>query len=402
MSLDALVFDMDGTLLDTNPAHVEAWVEGLGRHGYTIPADRIGPEIGKGGDQLLPTILGERAAEEEGEEIRASVGEAFRRIAKARRFRLFDRVEELLDTLRRRGLKLALATSAKEDDLGAIMESAGTDLRRHFDAVVTKSDVEASKPQPDVVRAAVRKLGLSPAQCAMVGDTPFDATAARRAGVVTLGVLCGGVVEPETMRGRLVAAGARGSWRDPAHLLDDLDAALHTASPARARLDQALQERLMREALAVAREGAAAGEVPFGSVLADGDGRVVARAHNEAARSGNRTAHAEMVAFARAAGRVAPDACDLILVSTAEPCVMCTGAAMVGGVDTVLYGAHAPGNGGAERVTPPSIETGIMPRLVGDVLEEECRALLEEWAAANAGRPEAGEVRALLDGRRDA
>ena len=402
MPLDAVIFDMDGTLLDTNPAHVDAWVEGLAEHGFDIPGDRIGPEIGKGGDQLLPTILGERTAEERGEEIRASVGEAFRRIATARRFRVFDGAEALLDELRRRGLKLALATSAKEDDLDAIMESAGRDLREHFDAVVTKSDVEASKPRPDVVLAAVDKLQLSPAQCAMVGDTPFDATAARRAGVVTLGVLCGGLVEPDVMRGRLVAAGARGAWRDPAHLLADLDAALRTAAPARARLDRALQERLMREAIAAAREGAAAGEVPFGSLLADGDGRVLARAHNEATGSGNRTAHAEMVAFARAAGRVAPDACDLILVATAEPCVMCTGAAMVSGVDTVLYGASAPGNGGAERVTPPSTENGVMPRLVGGVLGEECRELLEEWVAENGSRPEAAQVRALLDGARDA
>lgn len=403
MPLDALVFDMDGTLLDTNPSHVESWVQGLAEHGYDIPADRIGPEIGKGGDLLLPTLLGDATAEREGEAIRAAVSARFAALARERRFRLFDGVEPLLDALRARGLQLALATSAGEDDLDVIMESAGVDLRARFDAVTTKSDVEASKPCPDVVRAAVQKLGLSPAQCAMVGDTPFDAAAARRAGVVALGVLCGGLVEPEAQRARLRAAGARRSWRDPAHLHRELDDALRLAAPARVRLDAATQERLMREALAVAHDGLAAGAVPFGCVVADGEGRVVARAHNEVeGRGGDRTAHAEVLALARAAGRVAPDGRDLILVATAEPCVMCTGAAMVCGVDVVIFGTSTPGNGGLERVTPPTTGQSTSPRFVGGVLGDEGRALLEAWVAGHEDVPQAREIRDLLEGPRDA
>ena len=396
MSLDALIFDLDGTLLDTNATHVDAWVHGLGEHGYRFSRERVGPEIGKGGDILLPTLLGESAAERDGEAVRKSVSSEFRRLAKERRFRIFDRAEELLRVLRSRGLRLALATSAAQDDLEMMMESAGTDLRERFDAVVTKSDVESSKPEPDVVLAAARKLALSPAQCAMVGDTPYDATAARRAGVVTLGVCTSGLADPDTLRQRLMSAGARRVWRDTAHLLDDLDEALRVASPSRVRLTCAQQESLMREALAVARDGMDHGEAPIGSVIVDGGGAIIARAYNEMQGSGNRTAHAEIVAFARAAGKTSIEADDLLLVSTLEPCVMCTGAAMIGGVDTILFGLRAPADNGSSRVTPPESPESRMPRIVGDILADESRALFEEWLRRGPGEPGERYGRQLL------
>ncbi len=397
MALDALIFDMDGTLLDTNGAHVRAWSEGLAAHGFQIPDDRIAPEIGKGGDLLLPTLIGERAEAERGDAVRTTVKEAFQRIAAAERFRIFDGVQPLLDTLRRRGLRLALATSAGEEDLDAIMRSADTDLREAFDAVVTKSDVDASKPEPDVILSAARKLDVSPAQCAMIGDTPFDATAARRAGVVTLGVLSGGIVDEDRMRGRLVAAGARGVWRDVAHLAAELDAALQLASPARVSLTRELQERLMRDALDAAREGMAQGEAPIGAVIANADGHVVVRAFNEMQHSGNKTAHAEIVAFARAAGRIPMDARDFLLVSTLEPCVMCTGAAMVGAVDTIVFALRAPADNGSGRVTPPESPESQMPRIVGDVLAAESRSLFVEWMAVHGDMPQAAYIQQLLD-----
>jgi HAD superfamily hydrolase (TIGR01509 family) len=377
MPLDALIFDLDGTLLDTNASHVDAWVHGLSEQGYRVGHDRVGPEIGKGGDQLLPTLLGEAAAERDGDAVRESVSREFRRLAKERRFQVFDRAEELLRTLRSRGLRLALATSAAQDDLETMMESAGTDLRELFDAVVTKSDVESSKPNPDVVLAAARKLALSPAQCAMVGDTPFDATAARRAGVVTLGVRTSGLADPDTLEQRLRTAGARRVWRDTAQLLEELDEALRVASPSRVRLDPQRQHALMREALAAAREGLDRGEAPVGCLLVNGEGDIVARAHHEIEATGNRTAHAEIVAFARAARRTPPDADDLLLVTTLEPCVMCTGAAMLGGVDTILFALRAPADNGSTRVTPPSGPESRMPRIVGDILADESRTLFE-------------------------
>src|SRR5690349_9137256 len=234
MALDALIFDLDGTLVDTNAAHVESWVRGFARHGYRVLPDRIAPEIGKGGDNLVPDVLGAEADARDGDAIRESVGEAYVQIVtRERRVRLYDGALALLDALRARGLELALATSSAPEHLAATFESAGVGtpergaLRDRFDVLVSKGDVEASKPAPDVVLAAVGKLGLSPAQCAMVGDTPHDAESAKRAGVVTLGVLSGGLNATRALLG----AGARAVWRDPGHLLAELDGALRVASP---------------------------------------------------------------------------------------------------------------------------------------------------------------------------
>lgn len=397
--LDALIFDLDGTLVDTNDAHVESWVRALDRHGYRAFPDRLRPEMGKGGDNLFPDLFGADAEARDGEAVRKTVGEEFVRIVgRERRIRAFDDALALLDAVRARGLRTALATSSAPEHLEATLASAGLGtpdggpLRDRFDAVVTKGDVEASKPAPDVVLAAVAKLGLSPAQCALVGDTPHDAESAKRAGVVTLGVLAGGMNDERT----LLRAGARAVWRDPAHLLADLDAALRIASPGRARLTAEVLEALMREALAAAEAGMAAGEAPIGCVLADGDARVLVRAHNEQNASRNRIAHAEIVAFARAAGRLPEGARDLVLVSTLEPCVMCTGAAMEGAVDTIVYGLQAPADSGTTRVRPPESPESGMPRIVGDVLAAESRRLLERWLDAHAGEPQAAYVEQLL------
>ncbi|MFL5577046.1 MAG: HAD-IA family hydrolase [Gemmatimonadaceae bacterium] len=395
MALDALIFDLDGTLVDTNDAHVEAWARAFTRCGYKVFPDRIRPEVGKGGDNLVPAILGEEADRRDGEALRAAVKEEFVGIAAGRRFRVFDRVPELLDALRRRGLKRALATSSGEEQLEAIFRSAGTDLRPLFDVVVGKADVERSKPDPDVVLAALDALGLSPAQCAMVGDTPHDAQSAKRAGVVTLGVLAGGLSDERT----LVASGARRVWRDPAHLLGDLDEALRVASPGAAHLSRDVLEQLMREALDAAREGMAAGEAPIGCVIAGGDGRVLARGWNEQKRTGSRIAHAEIATFSRLAGR-APRASrgarDLIMVSTLEPCVMCTGAAMESAVDTIVFALRAPADSGTGRVRPPESPESQMPRIVGDVLAAESRALCEQWYAEHRGEEQAAYVGQLL------
>ncbi len=152
----------------------------------------------------------------------------------------------------------------------------------------------------------------------------------------------------------------------------------------------------MREALAAAREGMAAGEAPIGCVLARGDGTIVVRAFNEMNRTQCKIAHAEIVAFHRAAGRVPIDARDLILVSTLEPCVMCTGAAMEAAVDTIVYGLRAPADSGTGRVTPPQSPESTMPRIVGDVLATESRKLFEQWLEQNADTPQAAYVKQLL------
>jgi HAD superfamily hydrolase (TIGR01509 family) len=394
MAIDALVFDLDGTLVDTNATHVDGWVRAFERLGYRVLPDRVAPEIGKGGDQLVPAILGDTAEARDGDALREAAAEEYVRLARERRFRLFDGARALVEDAKRRGLAVALATSSSSDHLDATFASAGDDLRPLMDAVIGASDVERSKPHPDVIVAAVRKLGLEPAQCAMIGDTPYDAIAARRAGVVALGVMSSGLGFSEAA---LVSAGARRLWRDVGHLRAELDDALQAASPGPARFTREFTEGLMRQALEQARLGMAVGEAPIGCVIADGAGRVIARAHNEMNASQNKTAHAEIVAFARAAGHVPLEARDLIVVSTLEPCVMCTGAAMEAAADTILYALRAPADAGSGRVRPPESPETQMPRIVGGILADESRALFETWYAEHEGEPQAAYVAQLLE-----
>jgi tRNA(Arg) A34 adenosine deaminase TadA len=113
-------------------------------------------------------------------------------------------------------------------------------------------------------------------------------------------------------------------------------------------------------------------------------------------RTQNKTAHAEIVTFARVAGKVPLDARDLILASTLEPCVMCTGAAMEAAVDTIVYALRAPADSGTGRVRPPESPEAQMPRIVGEVLAAESRRLFERWLEANRGEPQAAYVEQLL------
>jgi HAD superfamily hydrolase (TIGR01509 family) len=231
MALHGMIFDIDGTLVDTNPSHVEAWWRAFKRLGYDVPRERIEVEIGKGGDLLVPSILGEAAEKRDGEALRKAQKEEFLEIARRQRFRVFPCVPELFQGLRQRGIRTALATSSDRKHLQAICDSAGIDLPSLADVLVTKADVEASKPAPDVVIVAWEKLKLTPAACAMVGDTVYDAQACRAAGVVCLGLLSGGTPENP-----LLEAGACGVWQDTGHLYADLDHALESAAHAAAAI----------------------------------------------------------------------------------------------------------------------------------------------------------------------
>ena len=154
MALHGMIFDIDGTLVDTNLAHVEAWRRAFKRLGYDVPPERIKVEIGKGGDLLVPSILGEEVEKRHGE----------------------------FQALRQRGIRTALATSSNKKHLQATCDSAGIDLPSLADVLVAKEDAEASKPAPDLVIVAWEKLTLTPAECAMVGDTVYDARACRGPG----------------------------------------------------------------------------------------------------------------------------------------------------------------------------------------------------------------------------
>jgi HAD superfamily hydrolase (TIGR01549 family) len=226
MSLRAIIFDIDGTLIDTNPSHVEAWSRAFQRFGFEVPHERITVEIGKGGDKLVPSVLGEKGEKEYGERLRKAQKEEFLAIAGRERFRVFPGVSEIFPALRDRGIRTALATSSDEQHLDATLQSAGNDVRRLADVTVTRSKDDASKPSPDLIEEALEELKLRPGDCAMVGDTIYDGQACQAAGVMFIGVLTGPASETE-----LLEAGARGVWPDLEHLLRELDRVLELASP---------------------------------------------------------------------------------------------------------------------------------------------------------------------------
>ncbi len=174
------------------------------------------------------------------------------------------------------------------------------------------------------------------------------------------------------------------------------------------QLTQAHKEELMREALAEARRGMDEGEAPIGCVLALGGDvpalgpQIVARGHNRVNALGRKTAHAEMVAFENAGSQggeppaLPLDADNVVLVSTLEPCVMCLGAAMEGGVRLVLFGLNAPADSGTGRVTPPQSPESSRPEVEGGILAAESRALFEAWLQAHKGTEQAKFVEQLL------
>jgi len=231
MKIASLVFDVDGTLLDTTSAHTQAWRRAFAAFGHSIDTDLIAREIGKGGDKLVPALAGERVERQDGTALRERYAMEFLRIAASSHLAPFPGVAELIAALRDRGLKSALATSARREHLDAMQESAGLDLGALVDEVVTASDAEESKPEPDILLAAAAKLRLAPESCAMVGDTPHDAEAASRGGLVFLGVT-GGVWDA----GELRRAGAAGVWRNPADLLAHLYEGLTLAARAAATM----------------------------------------------------------------------------------------------------------------------------------------------------------------------
>jgi HAD superfamily hydrolase (TIGR01509 family) len=222
MPIRGVIFDLDGTLVDTNWHHVEAWRRAFATFGYDVSRDRIASQVGKGGDQLVPTVLGEEAAGRDGNALRKRHGEEFKATAGREKFGVIPGAVELLTELRRRGVKTALATSSPAALVDATMNSVGVDFRKLVDVATTADDADASKPAPDIVLAALDKLGLPPAECVMIGDTPFDVLACKPSAVACWGVACGGC-HPAAA---LTAVGAAKVFADPADVLAHLDEAL--------------------------------------------------------------------------------------------------------------------------------------------------------------------------------
>jgi HAD superfamily hydrolase (TIGR01509 family) len=208
----AVIFDVDGTLIDTVDLHAGAWHETFLHFGFTPSYDEVRSQIGKGGDQLMPVFLPPDVLEARGEEIEAYRSDLFKE-RYLPRAQGFPGVPELFQRLRADGVTVALGSSCKADELPIFTDIAG--VTGLVDVATTSDDAEHSKPYPDIFNAALRKLApTSPSDIVVVGDSPFDAMAAVKAGIRPVGVLCGGFAEDD-----LRQAGFGSIYRDPADLL---------------------------------------------------------------------------------------------------------------------------------------------------------------------------------------
>jgi len=212
-SRPAAILDIDGTLVDTNYHHAIAWYRAFRRHGITLPLFRIHRHIGMGGDQLVVALAGERWDAEHGDDVRETEGELYMELIDE--VRPLEGARELLEALHERGHALVLASSAKPHEVDHYLDLL--QARELADGWTTSGDVENTKPEPDLVAAAVEKAGGGPA--VMLGDSTWDCKAAERAGVPTIGILTGGFSEQD-----LRDAGAVCVVTELRTLLDDLDA----------------------------------------------------------------------------------------------------------------------------------------------------------------------------------
>ena len=187
--LRGVLLDVDGTLVDSNAAHAQSWVDTLAEIDYEVSFDVVWPMIGMGGDKLLPSLAGIESDSPEGKKLSERRWEIFER-EYIPKLRPTPGARDLVQRLSDDGLKLIVATSAAGHELGALLEAAGVaDL---IDGATSSSDAEDSKPDPDIVQAAVRKSRFDPDELIMIGDTPYDVQAALGAHVKLVGLLCGG------------------------------------------------------------------------------------------------------------------------------------------------------------------------------------------------------------------
>jgi HAD superfamily hydrolase (TIGR01509 family) len=200
----AAILDIDGTLVDTNYQHAIAWFKAFRQNGIVVPVWKVHRAIGMGGDQLVPHLIGPERAEELGDDIRDTEKPLY--LNDIEQVQPFEGARDLIADLKDRGQTVVLASSAKANELDHYLDLL--DARDLVDAWTSSADVEQTKPEPDLVLAALEKAGTRDA--VMVGDTPWDIHAAERAGIPTIAVMTGGFGRDE-----LTDAGA-------AHVFDSI------------------------------------------------------------------------------------------------------------------------------------------------------------------------------------
>lgn len=214
--LRAVIFDVDGTLVDSVDLHALCWQEAFLTFGVHVPFEDIRDQIGKGSDQLLPVFFSKSELKEFGEKLDDYRAELWKRDY-APKVRPFPKVRELFQRIRQDGREIALASSAKEDELEAYLDMLN--IKDLISTRTTSDDAEQSKPEPDIFKAALRRVGDPPvSEVIAVGDTPWDTIAAQKMGVRTICLLCGGFPEFELRRARCGSV-----YADPADLLARYD-----------------------------------------------------------------------------------------------------------------------------------------------------------------------------------
>ena len=212
----AFIFDIDGTLVDSNELHVDSWDRAFRRFGKQFPREKLRAQIGKGSDQYLPEFLTPDEIDRFGKELDDYRSELFRK-EYLQKVRPFPKVRELFQRIRDDNKRIVLASSGKKPDTKYYVDLLKID--NLIDGYVSGDDADSSKPAPDIFTASLKKLGgISPADAATVGDTRFDIEAARKTGIKTIAFLCGG-----TSGAVLREAGAIAIYSDPTDFLAHYD-----------------------------------------------------------------------------------------------------------------------------------------------------------------------------------
>jgi HAD superfamily hydrolase (TIGR01549 family) len=210
--IEAVIFDIDGTIVDSVDLHAKAWQRTFSKFGKNILLEAIRSQIGKGADQLLPVYFSKQELEQFGEAMEIYRGELFKK-EYLPKVKGFPKVRELFQLIKRDKKQIALASSAKKDELKKYKEIAQIDDL--IESETSSDNVERSKPCPDIFDAALQQLGnVAPGKVIVVGDTPYDAEAATKANVNSIGLLSGGWTQHQLRRSGCIAI-----YRDPADLL---------------------------------------------------------------------------------------------------------------------------------------------------------------------------------------
>jgi HAD superfamily hydrolase (TIGR01509 family) len=213
-TLRGVLFDVDGTLVDTTFLHAVCWSEALRQHGHRVPAADVHHAIGMSGEKLLGHCLGDDRDTDQDDALTAAHLTLYKQWWG--RLNPLPGAGELLRRCAANGLRVVLASSASEEELGALR--CALDAEDVIDAATSSSDAQSGKPAPDIVVSALDKSGLDATEVVFVGDAVWDGCAAQHAGIPFIAVTCGGTPAPELRR-----AGALEVWTDPANLLDNFD-----------------------------------------------------------------------------------------------------------------------------------------------------------------------------------